>query len=233
MSGARDCDYQAGTVTARGYLARPVAAKPKGGVLLIHEAPGLGPHVRHRADALAQEGFVALAADLHGEGRLAPGPDIARGWVEALKADPDELVARMNGALEALKRECGSVSSNLAVAGYCFGGWCALELARTGAALRSVTIFHGALASTRGAERINGSVLVCTGDSDPFVSSEKIVSFSEEMKAARRDYQVCLYGGTAHGFTDRDAPSFPGFGYNAAADRRSWHTFLELLSEQS
>ena len=231
MSLGRDCDYRAGTVMARGYLAIP--AMPKGGVLLIHEAPGVGPHVRRRVDALAQEGFIALAADLHGEGRLAPNPGIARGWVETLKADPNEMMTRMNSALEALRRECGSVSGNIAVSGYCFGGWCALELARAGAELRSVTVFHGSLASSRGAEHIKGSVLVCTGDSDPFVPVEKIFSFSEEMKAAGIDYQLCLYGGTGHGFTDRDAPLLPGFGYNAASDKRSWHAFLKLLAEQS
>ena len=233
MSLGRNIEYPAGSVTARGYLALPKDGKVRGGVLVVHEAPGVGPHVRARADALAAEGFAALAADLHGEGRLASGPPEARGWVEGLKADPAELIARMTGALAALVAEGGVTNGNLAAAGYCFGGWCALELARSGAPLRSVSVFHGSLASSRGAKGITGSVLVCTGDADPFVPAAQMAAFTEEMREADVDYQLCLYGGVAHGFTDPNVPAMPGFGYAPKADRRAWQSFLNLLAEHT
>lgn len=233
MTIGQALDYRAGGVTARGYLARPLGGKARGAVLLVHEAPGVGPHVTSRADALAAQGYAALAADLHGEGRLAPSPQEARQWVEALKADPAELMARLNGALDALVGESGGAKNNLAAAGYCFGGWCALELARTGAPLRSVSVFHGALSSERGAKGIAASVLVCTGDADPFVPATQIAAFTAEMQEAGVDYQLCLYGGVGHGFTDPDVPDMPGFGYDAKADRRAWQSFLSLLAEHT
>tara|TARA_B110001454_G_scaffold177183_1_gene169566 strand:+ start:1298 stop:2005 length:708 start_codon:yes stop_codon:yes gene_type:complete len=233
MSAGRELEYKAGSVKARGYLAHPRTSAARGGILVLHEAPGVGAHVRSRADALAEQGFVALAADLHGEGRLAENPQEARQWVEALKGNPDELIARMEGALGALRIESGVANGNFAAAGYCFGGWCALELARTGAPLRSVSVFHGSVASIRGAAKITGSVLVCTGDADPFIPPTQIADFTSEMTAAGVDYQLCLYGGVGHGFTDPQVPEMPGFKYEPKADRRSWQSFLSLLAEHT
>lgn len=233
MTVGHDLHYTAGSVEACGYYAQPRSDAIRGGVMLVHEAPGLGAHLRRRADALAALGYAALAVDLHGEGRLAADPPEARKWVEALKAEPAELIARLQGGLDALVQQSGGAAGNLAVAGYCFGGWCALELARAGAHLRSVSVFHGSLASTRGAGHIAGSVLVCTGDADPYVPMDQIAAFTAEMAAAKIDWQLCLYGGVGHGYTDRDAPDMPGFGYDAKADRRAWQSFVLHLAEHS
>ncbi|MBZ9648369.1 dienelactone hydrolase family protein [Sphingobium sp. 3R8] len=224
--------YQGGGVQARGYYAAPPRVTPRGAVLIVHEAPGLGAHAKRRADALAAEGYAALAADLFGDGLLASGPDEARGWVGALKAQPDILLARLESALAALATESG-VDDNLAAIGYCFGGWAALELARAGAPLRSTSVVHGAVASARDAIAITGSVLVCAGDVDPFVPAGQLAAFGEEMRGAGIDYQLCLYGGIGHGFTDPDVPPMPGFAYDAATDRRSWASFMNLLAEHS
>jgi dienelactone hydrolase len=226
-------EYHGGEVRSRGYYAAPQNGAPRGGVLVVHEAPGLGAHVQRRIDALAANGYAAFAADLHGEGRLARNPDEARGWVGALKAEPEVLIARLQAALAVLAAQSGVGEGNLAAAGYCFGGWCALELARAGAPLRSVSIFHGAVTSERGAAAIAGSVLVCSGDADPYAPIAQLAAFGEEMRAAGLDYQLCLYGRVGHGFTDPDGPVMPGFAYDAAADRRSWKSFLNLLAEHS
>lgn len=232
MTVGHDLHYTAGSIDACGYYSQPRSDMIRGGVLLVHEAPGLGAHLRRRADALAALGYAALAVDLHGGGRLAANPSEARQWVDALKADPDELIARLSGGLDALMQQSGA-ADNLAAAGYCFGGWCALELARAGATLRSTSVFHGALASTRGASGIAGSVLVCTGDADPFVPAEQVAAFTAEMAAAKIDWQLCLYGGVGHGYTDRDVPDMPGFGYDVRADRRAWQSFVAQLAEHS
>jgi dienelactone hydrolase len=226
-------DYDAGGASARGYYAAPASGAPLGGVLVIHEAPGLGAHVRRRVDALAAEGYAAFAPDLHNQGRLARNPDEARRWVGALKAEPDRLLAHMQSALATLAAKSGLGAGDHSAAGYCFGGWCALELARAGAALRGVTVFHGSVASDRGAAALKASVLVCSGDADPFAPIERLVEFGDEMRAAGVDYQLCLFGGVGHGFTDPDIPAMPGFAYNAAADRRAWTSFMHMLAEHA
>lgn len=225
--------YAAGETTARSYYAHPAAGTARGAVLVFPEAPGVGAHVRRRVDALAAAGYAALAVDLYGKGRLAEGHDEARAWVGAIKADPAALLVRMQAALATLVEHSGMAEQRVALAGYCFGGWCALELARSGAGARSVTVFHGSVASERGVDGLaDRSVLVCTGDADPFVPADQLSAFGTELGRAGIDYQLCVYGGVGHGFTDRDAPTMPGFGYDAAADRRSWRSFLALLDDQ-
>lgn len=232
MAG-RDHAFDGGGVTSCSYYAAPEARPPRCGVLLVPEAPGVGPHVRRRVDALAGEGYAALALDLYGKGRIAANPDEARGWVGALKAEPATLLARLEAGLAALREQIGE-GPDIVAAGYCFGGWCALELARAGAPVRSVAVFHGSVSSDRGAAGLAGrSVLVCTGDADPFVPASQIAEFGAEMRTAGIDYQLCVYSGVGHGFTDYDAPTMPGFAYSASADRRSWQSFLHLLEEPS
>lgn len=228
-----ELSYDGDGFAARSYYAHPAAGAVRGAVLVFPEAPGVGAHVQRRVDALAASGYAALAADLYGRGRLAEGHDEARAWVGALKAEPSILLARMQAALAALSAHSGVAGRHVALAGYCFGGWCALELARSGASVGSVTLFHGSLTSERGVAGLVGrSVLVCTGDADPFVPAEQLAAFGAEVRGAAIDYQLCVYGGVGHGFTDRDAPAMPGFAYDAAADRRSWRSFLHLLDDQ-
>lgn len=229
-----ELSYAGGGMSACGHYASPANGDVRGAVLVFPEAPGVGDHVRRRCELLAEAGYAALGVDLYGKGRLAAGHDEARGWVGALKADPATLLARMQAALTALLDKSGVADvQRVALAGYCFGGWCALELARSGASAGSVTVFHGSVASERGADGLAGrSVLVCTGDADPFVPAVQLSAFGAEMRTAGVDYQLCVYGGVGHGFTDRDAPTLPGFAYDAAADRRSWRSFLHLLDDQ-
>jgi len=227
----RPLPYAAGGVAFEGYYAAPEDGVQRGGVLVVPEAPGLGAHVRRRVDALAQAGYAALGVDLNGGGALAASPEEARAWVGGLKADPEQLIARLDAALDALADQPEVDGDRLTAAGYCFGGWCALELARAGRPLRSVSLFHASLASVRGAGAIAGSILVCAGDSDPFVPMEQVLAFQAEMREAGVAYELCLYGGVRHGFTDDAHGSDAAFGYSAKADARSWDAFMRELDD--
>ncbi len=218
-----------------GQIAYPDVEGKVPGILVIPEAPGPGAHAIRRAAALARLGYVALAADLHGEGRVLEDPKAVRPAVERLKSEPERLHGRLRAGLEALANMPQVDPARLAVIGYCFGGWCALELGRTGAPLLGIAVFHGALNSglADSANRIRGKVLVCTGSADPFVPMAQVTSFCEEMSAAGVDWQLSLYGGVCHGFTSPEAGGIPapGFGYSTSADRRSWAQLRSFLAE--
>ena len=218
-----------------GQLACPEVQGKLPGILVIPEAPGPGAHVIRRAAALAKLNYVALAADLHGAGRVLDDPKTVRPTVEQLKSEPERLYRRLRAGLEALASVPQVDPERLAVIGYCFGGWCALELARTGVQLRGVAVFHGALNTMQedSAGRIRGKVLVCSGASDPFVPMAQVTAFCAEMSATGVDWQVNLYGGVCHGFTSPEAGGVPapGFGYSATADRRSWMELRSFLGE--
>ncbi|WP_440534546.1 dienelactone hydrolase family protein [Variovorax sp. YR566] len=227
--------YSADGLTFYSQLACPDVQGKVPGILIFPEAPGVGPHVIRRAAALAQMNYVALAADVHGDGTVFDDPKMMLKSIDLLKGQPERLYQRLQAGLQALAEVPQVDPDRLAVIGYCFGGWCALELARNGAALRGVGVFHGALSSSQeeSAGRIRAKVLVCTGASDPLVPLEQVTGFSDEMSAAGIDWQVHLYGGTGHGFTSPEAGSNPrpGFGYSASSDRRSWAELLQFLTE--
>lgn len=232
--------YSADGISFCGQLACPDAQDPAvqgkvPGILIFPEAPGVGAHVIRRAAALAQLNYVALAADPHGDGVVFDDPKTMLESINELKGQPERLYRRLQAGLQALAQVPQVDPERIAVIGYCFGGWCALELARTGAALRGVGIFHGTLSSPQenSASQIRGKLLVCTGASDPLVPLEQVTGFSEEMSAVGLDWQVHLYGNTGHGFTSPEAGSNPrpGFGYSASSDSRSWAQLCQFLNE--
>jgi len=225
--------YQHDGRTFTGALADGSGGRRVAGILVAHEGPGLTDHTRDRARALAELGYVALAMDTYGE----PDPPLERAkeLVRSLRADLPTLRARGRAALECLRAHPRVDPAKLAAVGYCFGGTTVLELARSGAELACVVGFHAGLDTTapQDARAIRGKVLVCQGAADPVIGAEQRAAFAAEMSAAGVDWQMLLLGGVGHSFTNPaiDAFGFPGFAYDAAADRRSWRAMRELLDE--
>jgi dienelactone hydrolase len=229
--------YTAGDVQAKGFLAIPSRASgPFRGVLVVPEGPGLGEHARQRAMMLAELGYVALAADLYGDGHIAQTHEEVLQRVGELRARRDVLRRRVCGGLDALAALEYVDVHQLAAIGYCFGGMAVLELARSGAAVARVASFHGLLDTPRpeNARKIRADVLVFTGAQDNLVTDRDISAFEREMTAANVNWQLIKYGGAKHAFTNRiDAVKLQqlGFDYNEQADRRSWALLQLFLGE--
>ena len=138
--------YQDGTVRLAGYVARPAAIQGTvPGVLVIHQWMGLTDHERHTADRLAELGYVAVAADIFGEGVRPKDMKEAAAQATLYKSDRSLYRQRIKAGLDALKAQAGVDPSRLAVIGFCFGGTGAIEAARAGLPVRGVVSFHGGL----------------------------------------------------------------------------------------
>ncbi len=229
-------EYQVGGQVFRGYLVHDENIQGRRpGVLVVHEAWGLGDHVKRCADRLAELGYVAFAVDMFGEGKVAAETGQGLQWTRALRADVDTMRARIRGAFDTLVARPDVEAARVASIGFCFGGSSSLELARSGAPVAGVVSFHGGLESAKPAEpgSVTAKILVCTGADDPFIPPAKVEEFMKEMKHARADFQVIVYGGAQHSFTtpDADARGMNGLAYNAAADRRSWNAMLGFFQE--
>jgi dienelactone hydrolase len=217
----------------RGYLADGSNGRRAPGVLVIHEANGLGAHAKMKADMLAELGYVALAADLFGESvkTLARAMEL----VGQFSQDSSELRKRCNAALGALRNQPNVDAERLAAIGFCFGGQAALELGRSGAELRAIVGFHSGLktAKPEDSKNIKAKVLVCLGDRDPLVTREARDAFVDNMTTSKIDCQLLLMCGVGHSFTNRDAKAFgvAGCEYDAQADRRSWMAMRQLFVE--
>ncbi|HZT33916.1 MAG TPA: dienelactone hydrolase family protein [Bryobacteraceae bacterium] len=228
--------YHLGDTTFRGYLAYDAArAGKRPGVLVVHEAWGIGEHVQQRAERLAERGYVALAVDMFGEGRQAASNQEGLAWSAGLRNDLPTLRARIRAAFDALAGLPEVDPGRIASIGYCFGGTTSLELARSGAPAAGVVSFHGRLETKSPAEpqQVKARILVCTGADDPMIPQAQVQAFIEEMSRAGADYQVIVYGGAKHSFTNPRAGErgIEGLAYNQLADERSWNAMLSFFRE--
>lgn len=229
--------YKHGDVECHGYLAWDDAAKgPRPGVLIVHEWWGLNDYARRRAEQLAKLGYVAFAADMYGSGKLTEHPKEAGEMASKVRVNVEHWRKRATAALETLKAQPQCDKSNLAAIGYCFGGSTALHLALSGAELKAVVSFHGALPAPTEAEvkQIKSAILVCHGAADTFIPEKAIAAFRGALDKGGAKYEFVAYPGVVHSFTvpDADARNLPGMKYDKAADEDSWKRMLALFKEK-
>lgn len=229
-------EYRVGDLHMESHLFLPDADGPRPGILVFPDMYGISDHTKERAERLAGLGYVALACDLHGRGHILRDMDEVLEVRETLIYNPTEIRARGKGGYDALKAHGAADPSRLAAIGFCFGGRMALELGRAGLDLVCLVAYHAGLRTEAvgDSRNIKGKVLVCTGSEDSMATAEDRAVFEAEMKDGDVDWQIHLYGGAYHSFTNPDAASMnrPDFArYDPAADSRSWRSTLDLFNE--
>jgi dienelactone hydrolase len=182
---------------------------------------------------LAELGYVAFALDMYGE--VAAGREQAMSLIAGLAQNPSLLRSRAHAGLEALKSQPGVDAARLAAIGFCFGGSVVLELARTRADLAAVVAFHPGLTDLPESDprKIACKVMVCAGIQDPLIPPTARERLIDLMIAADADWQLLVYGGAGHSFTDKsvDAMGMKGFFYHQRTDARSWAAMKHLFDE--
>ena len=186
---------------------------------------------------LAELGYVALAIDMYGEGKIAESPDEAGGLMNAVLGDMEKGTETLRAGYQLLLDQTSVDSNKTAAIGYCFGGAMVLHMARIGLPLAAVASFHGALGSFHTAEpgSIKARILVAHGGADSMVTMDDLAAFKAEMDTAQADYNATVYDGAKHGFTnpqaDVNAQKYGlDLGYQAAADEASWAAMKGLFN---
>lgn len=233
-----EISYSVDGTELNGYIAYPENATNAPGVLVVHEWWGHNEYVRHRADALAQLGYVALALDMYGEGKNTEHPKEANAFMMEVLNNADVAQARFTKALQVLKNHRASNSEKTAAVGYCFGGAVVLSMARAGADLDGVVSFHGSLGglSPINEGEVKAEFLVLNGADDPFVTPEQVEAFKAQMGDANLTYEFINYPGVTHGFTNpRATEKGEAYGlplkYDAQADEDSWARMQAFLKD--
>lgn len=232
---SRIVEYTDATLCFKAYLAWDDSnSDSRPAVMIAHSWAGRGEMECAKARKLAELGYAGFAIDMYGDGRQGTGAEECSALMQPLLNDRQTLQKRINLALAAAVQQPEVDGQRVAAMGFCFGGLCVLDLARSGAKVRGVASFHGLFVPPGNTEgnRISAKVLCLHGYDDPMVPPQSIIDLGNELTAAGADWQIHAYGGTLHAFT-MPAANDPAFGavYNPDADRRSWQSLINFLEE--
>ncbi len=235
----REVEYSDGSTALRGFLVYDESQEGlRPGVLVVHEIWGLDDYARRRARALAENGYIALAVDMYGDGRTAAHPGEASLFASEIMKNRAVGVSRFRAGRAFLEQQTQTDPARIAAIGYGLGGALVLHMARIGEDLKLAASLHGNLGTETPARprEVRSRVRVYHGAADVLVPESAVAGFEREMQRAEVDYRVLVYPGVLHGFTVPDADAKAAefnlpMGYNEPADRASWADLLENLRE--
>jgi dienelactone hydrolase len=222
--------YTVKGVTYKGFIAYDDNFKGKRpAVLVVPEWWGLNDYAKMRVRKLAELGYIAMATDVFGNGKIAADPTEAQQLTGPFYKDPTLVKSLLDEAIVKLKEYPQTDSGNLAAIGYCFGGFVALNYAKLGADLKGVVSFHGGIGGVAVDKKLlKAKVLVCQGGSDKFVPQKDVDKFKHQLDSIGTENTVKVYANATHAFTNPDATAtgkkfnMP-IEYNEQADKDSWN----------
>lgn len=227
-------EYQDDDLTLEGtysYDSRIAGQRPI--ILVVHDWSGRNSFASQKAEELAELGYVGFAIDMYGKGKAGNTKEEKLALMQPLMNDRVKLRKRIQSALSAIKKIDEANPSKVGAIGFCFGGLCALDLARCGANVTGVVSFHGLLLPpNHQSTQIKAKILVLHGFDDPMVPPSQVIDFSEEMTQGKVDWQLIMYGNTMHAFMNPEANDpASGLLYNKTTAVRAWIAMKDFFAE--
>ncbi len=228
-------EYRDGDTLLEAYVALPAAISGKcPAVLVSHAWAGRSEFECEKADQLAELGYVGIAIDNFGKGVRGRTNEENAALMRPFIDDRQKLRQRLEAAITAVADIDAVDTSRMAAIGFCFGGLCVLDMARSGADLRGVVSFHGLFdaAANLPVAPIKAAVLALHGHDDPMVPPARVQSLASELTNAGANWQIHVYGGTMHAFTNPNANAPEnGMMFNPVAADRAWTSMQDFLAE--
>jgi dienelactone hydrolase len=218
--------YDVGDADYDGYFAA-APEEPRGLVVIVHDWDGLTDYEMRRADMLAELGYDAFAIDVFGAGNRPETVEARRAATQEAFSDRDRLIEIVTGGLAAARD--ASSAETAVVTGYCFGGGVALAAARSGSLedVAGYSTFHGSFPDGPDWPQSTPPIQVKHGGADESVTLDDLNSFIEDAEAADLTYEIEIYSGAPHAFTD-----FGSDRYRERADELSWQAFQAFLDRR-
>jgi dienelactone hydrolase len=227
--------YHQDELELHGFLAYDSSkegARPA--VIVAHDWSGRNEFACQKATMLAEMGYLGFALDMFGNAQIGTTTEEKSALIEPLVSNQALFRRRLDSALDTVLSIPEVDKERVAIIGFCFGGMCALELARSGADIKGAVSFHGLLnkPGTMKSAAIKAKVLALHGYEDPMANPEQANAFCQEMTEAKVDWQLHMYGQVQHAFTNPNAHDTQlGLMYNSTAAKRSWQAMVNFLQE--
>ncbi|MDQ2995020.1 MAG: dienelactone hydrolase family protein [Pseudomonadota bacterium] len=226
-------DYTDGDINLQGYIAYPDRENAPA-VLIAPAWAGRDEFVCKKAREIAELGYIGFAIDMYGDARIGKSVEENSSLMSPFMENRTLLRQRITAAFTALLQQPGIDSNRIGAMGFCFGGLCALDLARSGADIKGVVSFHGLLQAPTGMplETIKAKMLILHGYDDPMAKPNQLIEFADSMSAANVDWQIHAYSQTQHAFTNPQAHDDKlGLIYNARTAKRAWVSMQNFFAE--
>ncbi len=227
--------YDNGTLL-EGFLAYDdTFSEKRPAVLIAHPWAGRDKAACDRAVQFAELGYIGFAVDMYGKGILGSNPDENSALMQPFLENRGLLQARILTGLEIVRQQNRVNPTQVAAIGYCFGGMCVLDLARSGAKFSGAISVHGLLKAPDNIDhdhKINTKILVLHGYQDPLAPAVDIAQLQQELTLRQADWQIHLYGLAMHAFTNPLANDHAfGTVYNSQANERAWRSITDFFNE--
>lgn len=208
-------------------------AKPRATIIVFPTVAGISALEEGFAVDFNAKGFSVFLADLYGEQYRGAPRNVGHEQMRRVQADRGELRERLLAVLDVVGG-LGNADQGLVAIGFCFGGLCALDVARSGADIAGAASFHGIFEPAGlPPQPIRAKVIAFHGWDDPMVPPAKVVALARELSECGADWQILALGNTVHGFTNPavDAFNSPAVRYSALATKRAWRAFDGFLDD--
>lgn len=226
--------YDHDTILEGYYAYHQTGPAQKPAVIIAHDWSGHSEFVRQKAEQLAELGYVGFALDMYGKNKFGNTNEEKAALMQPFMQDREKLRTRILAAFETVKKlECVN-PQKIGAMGFCFGGLCVLDLARSDVGIQGVVSLHGILSSPAHSQQksTRTHLLILHGHDDPMVPPEQVAHFEKEMTDIGADWQMHIFSHTKHAFTNPKAndPSF-GTVYHSLSDKRSWVLMKSFFEE--
>lgn len=220
--------YHLNDLKMEGFIAiGDGATSPQPLVILLHDWTGNRELMQEKARYFAKQGFVGFALDLYGVGKRGSDTDrsLNQKLYGELLSQRAVIVPRIQAALDCAKLEANIDVNKIMLVGFCMGGLCALDFARSGAKVAGVVSVHGVLSQPEAPanQDILAKILVLHGHEDKSDPPALVLEFETEMTKHKADWQVHVFGNTYHSFTNPKANDVAnGLIFSQSANARTW-----------
>ncbi|TMM58344.1 dienelactone hydrolase family protein [Maribacter algarum] len=235
MIQTKEITYSNSEESFQGFFAWDDSIQGKRPLVLVsHAYLGKSPFDEEKAIQLAKMGYLGFALDMYGNGRRAASPEEGRILMGELNENRTLLLNRIQLAVQTAKDFELTDSNKIAAIGFCFGGKCVLDLARSGADIKGIATFHGVYdkPNMNHEGNIKSSVLIFHGWDDPLATPQQTIALAKELTERNADWNISAYGHTGHAFTNPQANSpETGMNYNKKTTYRSWRDLTSFLAE--
>lgn len=221
-------------VELEAFYGYQPSSTPQPTVIIFPTWAGRDKFCKDKALSLAQMGYVGIALDVYGNGKVGESPAENSALMEPLVNDRELLKNRIKAIMSHLHQDSKVDSQNIVGIGYCFGGLCVLDAARNNLGLKGVISVHGLFTPPLYPlpDTYKAKILALHGYKDPMVTSNDIEALQMELSRARVDFQLMIYGTGYHAFTNPAVHDYhKGTVYDSLLDHRSKLLINDFIQE--